>query len=82
MLNNLSPNSKNNINPKETHSSEQGEPLVYCCPATGEQLAASDQMRIQFMGERAIWWQCPACRGWHIFLVKVEHTPRGSCLTP
>lgn len=55
---------------------------MYCCPATGEKIAASDQMRIQFMDERAIWWQCPACQGWHIFIVKMEHKPRDPAMTP
>jgi hypothetical protein len=57
-----------------------GTPKVAArCPVTGKMTIADRFRDFSLPGYRMIWWQCPACRGWHVSQTGTQKRRAFSC---
>ncbi len=47
---------------------EQRRWLLTYCPHTHDEVVGSIGQWYSLFGKIALWWQCPACQGWHIMM--------------
>jgi len=55
---------------KPINSKKSGFTLY--CPNTQKSVIAGPGTQIPIPNDKATWWQCPECNGWHVSLPKKE----------
>jgi len=54
------------VNSEKTH--HQDFERILFCPQTRKKVKNNDFQILAVPGGQAIWWHCPACRGWHVIM--------------
>jgi hypothetical protein len=39
------------------------------CPTFKKALPDNETVQFNSFGDHVIWWRCPVCQGWHVFLI-------------
>ena len=44
--------------------------MVAWCPYSDQRVITSEWQQTTVMKDETIWWKCPACKGWHVNLMR------------
>ncbi len=66
------------LEPAVTQKLNTLEPIY--CPSTGKRIVAENHKRFTIPNAQVTWFECEACRGWHIVIDNIA--PDGPVISP